>query len=274
MSETVIDGGLIIKAGLTDEELREHNRIVQLEHHQRDRRPNDNYIPLRVAIVVPTYNNFEGLAAALASVRSKDIWTPYIIPNWRNNIGVAAAWNEGTKRAIADGADFILIINDDILFAPSTVDALVEHLLEFPNAVMATGCNKHGEMPDPFAILDYPKVEEQSISEHPDFSCFMIRPSTIDEIGWFDEGFKPAYFEDNDYHYRIKLSGKTAEATTRAPFYHYGSLTQNSQAGGVVPGDKFEANRNFYAKKWGGIPGGEQWTMPYGDVTKTWKDVS
>lgn len=227
---------------------------------------------MKVGIVVPVLNNFNGCIAALQSVKTKHTWTPYIIPNWKDNIGVSPAWNRGIKQAILEGADYILVINDDILFSPQTIDALVDHLDKYKNAVMATGANKRHEI-EPDAILDYPIVTEESISQGPDFSCFMIRPSTIDEIGWFDEEFAPAYFEDNDYHYRIKLAGKTADATTLAPFYHYGSVTQNSEPLGVVKGPVFERNRDYFASKWGAYPEHEIYKTPYNDPSKTWKDT-
>jgi GT2 family glycosyltransferase len=156
----------------------------------------------KIGIVVPVLNNFKGLCEALESVRTSHIWTPYIIPNWRINQCVSWAWNDGTRHAIADGCDYILIINDDILFGPHTIDVLVDHLDNHPECVMATACNIQEELPDPYAIFTYEADKPELISPHPDFSCFMVRPDIFEKIGTFDENFKPAYFEDNDYHRR------------------------------------------------------------------------
>jgi hypothetical protein len=35
------------------------------------------------------------------------------------------------------------------------------------------------------------------------WSIFAINRACVDNVGFFDENFFPAYFEDNDYHYRL-----------------------------------------------------------------------
>lgn len=219
----------------------------------------------KVGIVFPTLNNFKGLAEAVASVQTSYDWTPYIYPNWRLNDPLAKAWNEGSKWAISEDCTHILICNDDILFSPWTVDALVRHLDDKKNkdCVLVSACDQRADLPDPYAVLTLEEPAAKSTSEHPDFACFMIRPDTLDRVGAFDERFVPAYFEDNDYHYRIKLLGLTAEATTDAPYFHFGSQTQNGGDGPVVPSYVFENNRAYFQKKWGGLPGQETFKEPF-----------
>jgi hypothetical protein len=219
----------------------------------------------KVGIVFPTLNNFKGLAEAIASVQTAYDWTPYVWPNWRLNDPLSHAWNEGSKQAIAEDCDYILICNDDILFSPDTIDGLVEHLDKNKECVLVSATDRRGELPIPHDIFNYPTPTEIGVSEHPDFACFMIRPKTLEQVGLFDENFVPAYFEDNDYHYRIKLLGLVANATLAAPFYHFGSQTQNSAEGVVVPSPVFEKNREYYAQKWGGFPGNETYKTPFGD---------
>jgi GT2 family glycosyltransferase len=89
-----------------------------------------------------------------------------------------------------------------------------------------------------------------------------------DIVGEFDEVFAPAYFEDNDYHYRIQLAGLLAVLYPPAMFYHFGSRTQleaNENGRAMVSAPSFENNRAFYIKKWGGMPGQEKWEHPYND---------
>jgi len=85
-------------------------------------------------------------------------------------------------------------------------------------------------------------------------------------VGSFDERLYPAYFEDNDYHYRIRLAGMRAITHPPAMFYHYGSRTQNEAGGApLVPGNVFDENRRRYIQKWGGPPGCEQFRKPFGN---------
>lgn len=227
---------------------------------------------IKVGIVFPVLNNFKGLAEAIASVQTAYDWTPYVYPNWRLNDPLAKAWNDASQWAIDEDCTHILICNDDILFSPWTIDALVDHLDSNPDCVLVSGADQRAAYPDPYQILTAEKPEGAGISDHPDFACFMVRPDTFKKIGLFDENFVPAYFEDNDYHYRIDLLGYKAHATSAAPYYHFGSQTQNSSEGVVVPSYIFEKNRDYFKDKWGGLPGGETYTKPFDDQNLTPKE--
>jgi len=93
----------------------------------------------------------------------------------------------------------------------------------------------------------------------------MINKKCWEEVGEFDEGFKPAYFEDNDYHRRMKLAGMKAIVYPPALFYHFGSRTQNeaSDKGAIVSGPMFDNNRKYYHGKWGGDPEHETFIHPF-----------
>lgn len=228
----------------------------------------------KIGIVIPTLSNFKGLAETIASVQTKHTWTPYIIPNWRIHEPVAWAWNYGTHKAIEEGADYIAICNDDILFSKWTLDKMVDYLDKNKNCALVSAVNVRGEIEeDPYKIFFYDEPKHFSKSNHPDFACFMITPKTFDEIGEFDERFRPAYFEDNDYHYRIQLAEKDAVCITTAPYVHFGSQTQNNpETGTVVPSFQFEQNRDYYVRKWGGVPTEEKFTNPFGDPQLTFKE--
>ncbi len=226
-----------------------------------------------VVVVVPTLNNKAGGYEALQSIRSAfDIWwQPIIIDNWREPRSIAASWNFGVDQAIQMSADYVLIINDDVLFSPWTLTGLVrafESSLKPSNTVMVTGTNMRGSMePEDIFRIEIPSYKEHEFGLNPDFSCFMIKPETFAKVGSFDENFKPAYFEDNDYHYRIKLCGFEAISSSWAPFYHYGSLTQNyDQNSPTVPPEQFLKNQDYFNRKWGALgPGMETFQRPFND---------
>ncbi len=228
---------------------------------------------IKIGIVFPVLNNFKGLAEAIASVQTMHDWTPYVYPNWRLNDPLAKAWNEASQWAIDEDCTHILICNDDILFSPWTIDALVAFMDTNPQSVLCSGSDRREDFAaDPYQIMTMDKPTEIGVSEHPDFACFMIRPSTFKKIGKFDENFVPAYFEDNDYHYRIKLLGQQANSTLLAPYYHFGSQTQNGGEGPVVPSYVFEKNRDYFNKKWGGNPGQETFKTPFDDKSASPKE--
>lgn len=225
----------------------------------------------KVAIVVPCYNNFEGLAAMIASVQTKHDWWPIVKDNWRNNRGCAKAWNEGIAEANAKGCDYILVCNDDILFSGHTIDALVEEFDKQPKeVVMLSAVNVAGMCPSPEFVFTFER-QPSNYAEHPDFSCFMIRPDMLDQTGPFDENIWPAYFEDNDMHRRIQLLGLKALCTSGAAYYHVGSVSVQKDTAGTITGH-FEKNKLYFIQKWGGEPTTATYQTPYNDPNLTPKD--
>lgn len=223
---------------------------------------------MKIGVVVPCLSQFRLAVDALVSVKVKEgnSWQPYIIPNYRDNNCVAKSWNIGTKEAIYDGCDYILVINDDILLAPFTVDDLVEHMEKDPDIALLSGTDYKNRFSNAHDILTSTRLDcTPEILPAPDFACFMLRPSAFMEIGDFDEGFRPAYFEDDDYCRRIVLHPVWKIVRSQnAAFFHHGSQTQNNTEGGpVVPSPRFEINRAYYREKWGGEPGFERWSVPF-----------
>lgn len=237
---------------------------------------------MKIGIVMPCLHYFKGAIESLESARSQNHLQSYIAPNWREKKPLSVTWNEQIKRARADDCDYILVINDDILFAPGTIDEMVRMLevnRPLDEVIMTAGLNLRSEMADnPYAILGFEPDWERQVNEATDFSCFMVVPHILDLVGEFDENIRPAYFEDNDYHYRMKLLGYKSVVSNHAPYYHFGSQTQNLDPNNpVVPGHVFEGIRNYYIEKWGGNPGHEQFVHPYADESLTpteWRKVN
>lgn len=170
---------------------------------------------------------------------------------------LAGKWNMAMEQAKSSGCEAVLICNNDILFAPYTVDTLVSRMRSADESVgMVTAHNVRDSInPDDILTFPQPDVKASPEAENPDFSCFLIRVSTWEKIGRFDENYKPCYFEDNDTHSMMKLYGIKALNLPYAPYYHYGSRTQNSVPGGVCTPQQFDANRSYFVRKFGSRPG-------------------
>lgn len=218
-----------------------------------------------LGIVVPVMKNFKGLAVFLESVGNVE-HRLYIGNNWVTNYGVSHQWNKGIKAAIEDGCDRILVSNDDIVLGKDAIRNMSARL-DDEDVVVATGYDYR----DSVSAEDVKDLFIKSNDEDdcPEFCCFMIRPDTIDKIGWFDENFRPAYFEDNDYHYRVKLSGYKSLRLYNSPIVHIGSVTQNMDGRDTVcVPEQFRQNRLYYELKWGGWPGSERFTTPFNKEAK------
>ena len=186
----------------------------------------------------------------------------------------AKSWNFGIRDAWDRGFEYALVLNNDVILHSDCIDRIVERFNK-GDVGMVTAMDIRGECNGiPEYIFDKKSKDYESVpeTEHPNFSAFMISKKCWDKVGEFDEGFKPAYFEDNDYHYRMKLAGMKAIVYPPALFYHFGSRTQNESGNqAVVTGSMFEDNRKYYKGKWGGDTGSETFKYPFGYEVNNFK---
>lgn len=181
------------------------------------------------------------------------------IISYKNPIvsGLAAAWNLGIQRAIDDNCSLFFVINNDIVLAPNTIDNLVKKI-ETGKYVMVTGVNDQSISIEETKLLEKLYDDNELENEHPDFSCFMINKDCIDKIGWFDENFRVAYFEDGDYHARIAMAKEKAVSTVSGTYYHLCSQTiKNNPHLRPIIEKAFKSNREYFIKKYGQEPLGD-----------------
>lgn len=221
-----------------------------------------------IGLVVPVLNNFLGFTELMESIKEPVV--PIVCPNWKENLGVSKAWNDGIAQAIELGCEHVFVANDDIVLTHPETLTLLSRAMDWHSIDLLTPSNVRDGYAPP---KPSPFLGEHSFGVNPDFSAFMIRPKEfVERFGLFDENFYPAYFEDNDMAYRIKLYGGCYANHLNVGFLHKGSVTQNSVVKGVVPGPVFEKNRSYYCSKWGGMPLKEVYQTPFNDLSKTLKD--
>jgi len=240
-----------------------------------------------LAIIIPVLNCLEYTKAMIPTIKTSYPYNLILINNgstdgtkeyfnqlaadfkitavhYPANRGVSSAWNAGLRRALLNfGANYFFIPNNDVLLHPDCIDTLVD-TFKVPGVVLATATDLAGKVSQPQEVLSYRLPKSANLKEEPDFSCFMLNRKALDLVGYFDVNFFPAYFEDNDYHYRVKLAGLRAVKNSRALYFHYGSRTikenkevkEKSNFGYVV-------NRDYYCRKWGGTPGQERFKKPF-----------
>ena len=240
-----------------------------------------------VLIIIPTLNNLDLLKGVLSTIRLSQPYYLLLIDNGSTdgsrdfikeyaknfgvfaflskvNLGVAGSWNFGIEFGIESlGCKSFIILNNDILLLPKTLDVMLEGLKD-PMVGMCTAFNFSGRVAsaDDFLKLKIPAKGVKK--ETPDFSCFAISKNCIDKVGLFDEAFYPAYFEDNDYHYRMRLEHLKAICDSRAIYYHLGSRSRNlTPAFRQFLDECYLRNKEYFKQKWGGEPGDEKFTEPF-----------
>lgn len=170
----------------------------------------------------------------------------------RRNVGVSRSWNEGALNCYRDGADVVVVANDDILFGDGDLPRLARAALD---------------QPDRYAVLcgGFHSGFGHEVPSH-GFSCFAWNPVALEVLGCFDENLFPAYFEDCDYSRRAVLAGLKAGECAGANVVHEGSSTikrdpERNRQNHVT----FAANSEYYQRKWGGGPHHEENRSPFNE---------
>ena len=183
--------------------------------------------------------------------------------NDRNNL--ARAWNLGIREAFNRGADYALVINLDLEFHPLFIENLISFAKREPQAIMWSGLRWPDQRTLSSAPLDGDPYNDI------DTSCFLIDKRLFELVGEFDEQFEPAYHEDKDMLYRIKLAGLGVRTSPSVRFYHLDRITFK---GAFMNKDLAFLDENriyldqsggYYVRKWGGIPGEEKYKVPFGE---------
>lgn len=180
----------------------------------------------------------------LTGYRNRAHTVPVEIVRPGKNLGVGPAWNTLARSYLKTAQDRLLICGDDTTLQP---DVMEQVLLTMSN----TGADF--VFPDP-ARSTMPQM----------FTCFLVRKSLFDKVGYFDEKFWPAYFEDNDFHRRMKLAG-AIESVAPCGYDHLNSGTMKSFTPEETERhhERFRACRDYYIEKWGGLPGAERFSDPF-----------
>lgn len=150
------------------------------------------------------------------------------------NKGVAGAWNFLLSK-IFENHKYALILNDDVYLGLTE-----QHI-------------------DKFLLRN---ANEQFIATMYDWSVFIMPHNTWSRIGTFDESFYPAYCEDSDYEYRMKLAGIEVFKTPEIfPQTYRVSMTTHKEPEKYR--HLFAKNKVIYRKKWGGDPGEEKFKKAF-----------
>ena len=196
-----------------------------------------------------------------------------------SNFGVAKANNQGVKKAIEDGCDQVLIINNDVEFETNLIKKLLQVQKEKdcslvtpkmmyydnPKHIWYGGSwfiKRKGYLPLHRGMKEldtgqYDKIEEV---EYSPTCCLLVKKEIFKDIGFMDEKYF-VYFDDTDFSFRVWKDGrhKMYFAPNVEFFHKVGSLTKsfNTQKTKIYRGDFFikQTTRNhiYFLKKIGGM---------------------
>jgi hypothetical protein len=190
------------------------------------------------------------------------------------NRGVSRSWNEGLRASFDDGNEATLLVNDDLFFYEGGFDEFAGFVLSerkrVPNFGTITCFGLDTGTAGPVgAGKFYQRPHWQGAA------CMAVGERAIGAIGYFDQNFWPAYFEDADYFRRLELSGIPTLWDERILLEH--NRSQTVRADFLLKrlhAERTWRNEQYYLRKWGGLrgwggpdalPGQELFPHPFND---------
>jgi len=190
-----------------------------------------------------------------------------VLYNEQNNL--ARAWNRGIQEALARGAEAVVVSNMDVLFHPYCIDNLYECIQQEADAIVWSAVPWRN--PETFPHAELLPMCKPGVS----WSCFAVNARLLTEVGEFDEGFTPAYREDSDMEYRIKLRGLRTVSCCAALYLDTGrgtikglyecGPTEIASSARLLRDLRLHITRNDerYMQKWGGLGKEEKFKKPF-----------
>jgi GT2 family glycosyltransferase len=168
------------------------------------------------------------------------------------NRGLSRTWNDGMLAGYAEGADVVIIANDDVEFSSGDIDELAEAAADQRDRYIVSCAGPHG-------------IYGRRMPSH-GYSCFAVNPIALEVLGCFDENIFPAYCEDQDYSRRARLAGLHEANCPATEVFHAGSTAILSSRELRVSNAYAQAlNMTYYRRKWGGDADRETYVHPFDD---------
>jgi hypothetical protein len=154
------------------------------------------------------------------------------------NLGVATSWNAAARIAWGRGHDAVVLLNDDLVLA------------------------------DDFALATFRAVVDRDarrlyLLNATRFAAFCVSRVLWEEVGEFDEGYWPAYFEDLDWFRRVCLHEVPCVELGLAADHVGGGTRSADPAVQRLVEQTWPVNAQRYEAKWGGPPDAERHPVPW-----------
>ena len=171
-----------------------------------------------------SYSNYRILASNLDGVR---------VVRSPRNLGYAGGMNLALELFRGESAEYVLLVTQDVVVAPTTVEELLKTMVDAPfvgivgpvvyylqhgHKVFSAGGYIDVNRVEVGHYL-YPRAETPYEVDWVDGCCMMIRQRAVDRVGGFDEEFF-MYYEENDLCQRIRRVGYRVVVSPNAKAWH------------------------------------------------------
>lgn len=157
------------------------------------------------------------------------------------NMGFSKANNQGIRYALADGAKYILLINNDVEITDGNWLETFTDVLESDSKIGIVGCKllyPDGKIQHAGGTIklrgayhrgefekDAGQYNRVEFMDYVTGAALLIKSDVILKIGLLDEGFTPLYCEDTDWCVRARLYGYNVAYTPKPALTHHSGLS-------------------------------------------------
>ena len=182
----------------------------------------------------------DSVARLQAALQPQDVFLPQ-----KQNLGFAAANNLGIRQALADGADAVLLLNNDTVCAPDMLERLLQRhrparvscpkmlFMDPPDEDLV--CRRHPRSPHAAAVTPRRRATPKTARPYSEkkqvsfitFCCVLLPRAVVERVGYLDEDLF-MYCEDVDYCIRL--------ADASVPLWYIPQARLWHKAGGTAGG--------------------------------------
>lgn len=180
------------------------------------------------------------------------------------NLGFTGGQNLAIKKALKNGADYIVVLNNDVILDKGLIAELLESFqdksdlgLVSPKIYFARGYEFHkdkykendlgnviwyagGKMDWKNVIGFHRGVDEVDKGQYDRFEetnfvsgcCMMVKKEVFEKVGFFDERYF-LYYEDNDFSQRVKTKGFKIYYQPKAKLWHLNAGSTGGSGSGL-----------------------------------------
>jgi GT2 family glycosyltransferase len=174
-----------------------------------------------------------------------------VVIRMKENVGFARGYNVGLAHALAQGADFVFMLNNDTTVNESTVRRLVEasqahpeagilvpkiYYFDFPDAIWSAG-SKYRRFP-PVVVLrktkgpDDGRYDADPVLEFATTCALLFPRRFLEQVGLLDPNYF-IFYDDYDLSLRARDAGFTIRLVPDAHLWH--KVSTSTQAGTRSP---------------------------------------
>src|SRR3972149_6138431 len=229
----------------------------------------------RVNIIIVDNGSTDGSVEALSQIKD----TPFELIALKTNTGFSAGNNLGIKEALSQGADFIMLLNNDTIVDGNLLAQLLSSAkrhqdggIFVPKIYFAPGFEFHKEryakedlgkvIWSAGGVIDWENVyavnggvdeidkgdfNEEKETDFATGACMFIRAKLLEALGGFNEKYF-AYFEDVEFCQRAKKTGWEIYFVPKAKLWH--KVSQSSGIGSNLNDYFTTRNRMLFGSKY------------------------